>query len=112
MALLKGWRKHLRGSTCVALGHAKRLGHPALPFWATGPLSPTLIVVDWPHTSLDQIKNKFFLNIKINNSYNNKIATRLSGTVILHGSNLVPTTSIIMPLAATPNALGWSWIIS
>jgi hypothetical protein len=53
-----------------------------------------------------------FLNIKINNSYNNKIATRLSGTVILQGSNLVPTTSMIMLLAATPTDLAWSWIIS
>ena len=52
------------------------------------------------------------MNIKINNSYNNKIATRLSGTVILQGSNLVPTTSMIMLLAATPTGLAWSWIIS
>jgi hypothetical protein len=88
----------------------KKAGHPAPPFWAAGSLSPTLIVVDWPHTSLDQIRNKFFLNIKINSSYNNKIATRLSGTVILQGSNLVPTTSMIMLLAATPTGLAWSWI--
>jgi hypothetical protein len=48
------------------------------------------------------------LDIRKNNNYNNKNAARLS--VILQGPNLVP--NMIMPLAATPIALVWSWFIS
>jgi hypothetical protein len=47
MVLPKRLGKHLRGSACVALGHAKRPSHPALPpFWAARTTVAKSIVVD------------------------------------------------------------------